>query len=421
MDRNKNNNNVPKLRFPGFVGEWEEKTISDIADVLQGFGFPDKYQGQTTGDLPFCKVGDISAAVDKGERIISHAANYVNYSLLPTLHARPIPEGATIFAKIGEAIRSNKRIMTGCPCLIDNNAAAVKAKEGESDEFIFYLMSNVNLADYAGGIVPSVNKSTVETISVLIPPTIAEQKKIASCLSDIDSLIAAQNRIVAAVKEKKKGLIQQLFPQNGETTPRLRFPGFSGEWEEKKMSDMFTRITRKNAENNQNVLTISAQYGLISQLEFFKKSVAAADVTGYYLLKKGEFAYNKSSSQGRPFGAIKPLRLYDKGVVSTLYICFKCNDPREIDFWNQYFDAGLLDKELMSIAQEGARNHGLLNIPTSGFFSLSVLSPSIDEQQKIASCLSALDDIIVTETNKLEALKAHKKGLMQQLFPKLDK
>lgn len=421
MDRNKNNNNVPKLRFPGFVGEWEEKTISDIADVLQGFGFPDKYQGQTTGDLPFCKVGDISAAVDKGERIISHAANYVNYSLLPTLHARAIPEGATIFAKIGEAIRSNKRIMTGCPCLIDNNAAAVKAKEGESDEFIFYLMSNVNLADYAGGIVPSVNKSTVETIPVLIPPTIDEQKKIASCLSDIDSLIAAQSRIVAAVKEKKKGLMQQLFPQGSETTPRLRFPGFSGEWEEKKMSDVFTRITRKNAENNQNVLTISAQYGLISQLDFFKKSVAAADVTGYYLLKKGEFAYNKSSSQGRPFGAIKPLRLYDKGVVSTLYICFKCNDPREIDFWDQYFDAGLLDKELMSIAQEGARNHGLLNIPTGGFFSLSVLSPSIDEQQKIASCLMALDDIIVTETNKLEALKAHKKGLMQQLFPQLDK
>lgn len=408
---------MPALRFPGFVGEWEEKTIGDIADVLQGFGFPDKYQGQTSGDLPFCKVGDISAAVDKGERIISHAANYVDHSLLPTLHARPIPEGATIFAKIGEAIRSNKRIMTGCPCLIDNNAAAVKAKEGESDEFVFYLMSKLNLADYAGGIVPSVNKSTIETISVFIPPTIAEQKKIASCLSDIDSLIAAQSQIVAAVKEKKKGLMQQLFPQGDETTPRLRFPGYTGEWEEKKMSDVFTRITRRNSENNQNVLTISAQYGLISQLEFFKKSVASSDITGYYLLKKGEFAYNKSSSQGRPFGAIKPLRLYDKGVVSTLYICFKCNDPREIDFWDQYFDAGLLDKELMSIAQEGARNHGLLNIPTNGFFGLSVLSPSIDEQRKIAACLSALDDTIQAETDRLKALKAHKKGLMQQLFP----
>ena len=307
--------------------------------------------------------------------------------------------------------------MTGCPCLIDNNAAAVKAKEGESDEFVFYLMSKVNLADYAGGIVPSVNKSTIETISVFIPPTIAEQKIIADCLEAEDRMISAQEQKVESLKAHKKGLMQQIFPQPGSTTPALRFPGFTGEWEEKKMSDVFTRITRRNTENNQNVLTISAQYGLISQLEFFKKSVAASDITGYYLLRKGEFAYNKSSSQGRPFGAIKPLRLYDKGVVSTLYICFKCNDTREIDFWDQYFDAGLLDMELMSIAQEGARNHGLLNIPTNGFFGLSVLSPSIDEQRKIASCLSALDDTIQAETDQLKALKAHKKGLMQQLFP----
>ena len=81
--------------------------------------------------------------------------------------------------------------------------------------------------------------------------------------------------------------------------PQLRFPRFSGEWEEKVMSDVFTRRTEKNAEDNKNVLTISAQYGLISQLEFFKKSVSAADVTGYYLLHKGDFAYNKSSSQGK--------------------------------------------------------------------------------------------------------------------------
>ena len=251
----------------------------------------------------------------------------------------------------------------------------------------------------------------------LLIPSLAEQQKIASCLSEMDETISVQEKKVEALKAHKQGLMQRLFPCNGENAPRLRFPGFTGEWEEKKMSDVFTRITRRNSENNQNVLTISAQYGLISQLEFFKKPVAASDVTGYYLLKKGEFAYNKSSSQGRPYGAIKPLRLYDKGVVSTLYICFKCNDPREIDFWDQYFDAGILDKELMLIAQEGARNHGLLNIPTGGFFNLSILSPSIDEQQEIALCLSALDDTIQAETDKLEALKDHKKGLMQQLFP----
>lgn len=253
---------------------------------------------------------------------------------------------------------------------------------------------------------------------ILLPkPSFSEQQKIADCVSALEDLISAQNQKVDALKAHKHGLTQLLFPQNGETIPHLRFPGFSGEWGHKTMSDVFSRITQKNAENNQNVLTISAQYGLISQLDFFKKSVAAADVSGYYLLHKGDFAYNKSSSQGRPAGAIKPLKLYDKGVVSTLYICFRCKNPKEIDFWEQYFDAGLLDQELMSIAQEGARNHGLLNIPTSGFFDLPVLSPSIDEQQKISSCLSTLDDTIQTETDKLEALKAHKKGLMQQLFP----
>lgn len=200
-------------------------------------------------------------------------------------------------------------------------------------------------------------------------------------------------------------------------TPIIRFPGFTGEWREKKLNEVFSRVTRKNAENNQNVLTISAQYGLISQLEFFKKSVASSDVTGYYLLHKGEFAYNKSSSQGRPVGAIKPLRLYDKGVVSTLYICFKCNNPEEIDFWEQYFDAGILDSEILSIAQEGARNHGLLNISTGDFFGLNVILPTPPEMKKIAECLSSFDDVITAAENELDSLKAHKKGLMQQLFP----
>lgn len=200
-------------------------------------------------------------------------------------------------------------------------------------------------------------------------------------------------------------------------TPQLRFPGFEGEWKEKKLSDVFTRLTKKNTEDNKNILTISAQYGLISQLDFFKKSVSASDVTGYYLLRKGDFAYNKSSSQGRPVGAIKPLKLYDKGVVSTLYICFKCKDPNAIGFWEQYFDASIFDKEIMSIAQEGARNHGLLNVPTKGFFDLTVLEPTPTEQKKIAECLEEIDKLIAAQGEKVDALKEKKKGLMQQLFP----
>lgn len=205
--------------------------------------------------------------------------------------------------------------------------------------------------------------------------------------------------------------------ENNNRTPRLRFPGFTGEWEVKKMSDVFTRITEKNVENNKNVLTISAQYGLISQLDFFKKSVSAADVTGYYLLHEGDFAYNKSSSQGKPVGAIKPLKRYDKGVVSTLYICFRCKDPNAVSFWDQYFDSGVFDNEIMTIAQEGARNHGLLNVPNSDFFDLNVLMPCPAEQKKIAECLTEIDNLIAAQSENVDALKEEKKGLMQQLFP----
>lgn len=406
MSRNTNNSHVPTLRFPGFEGEWKERFLGD--------SFEERTE-KNRDDLPLLSLGEeglmLQSETERKDNSNADKSKYLRVSVDDIAYnTMRMWQGRCVYANI-EGIVSPA--YTVC-----------RPKEGIDSLFHYYLFKTKKMIDLfhqnSQGLVSDTLNLKYEAFSKIkyfLPPTLDEQKKIAACLSDMDDMIAAQGQKVNALKAQKQGLMQQLFPQNGETTPRLRFPGFSGEWEEKKMSDVFTRITRRNAENNQNVLTISAQYGLISQLEFFKKSIAAADVTGYYLLKKGEFAYNKSSSQGRPFGAIKPLRFYDKGVVSTLYICFKCNDPREIDFWDQYFDAGLLDKELMSIAQEGARNHGLLNIPTSGFFDLSVLSPSIDEQQEIASCLSALDDIIRDENEKLEALKNHKKGLMQQLFP----
>jgi type I restriction enzyme S subunit len=202
--------------------------------------------------------------------------------------------------------------------------------------------------------------------------------------------------------------------------PELRFPEFEddGEWGEYVFKQIFVRLTDKNDENNQNVLTISAQLGLVSQLEYFNKKVSAKDVTGYYLLHKNDFAYNKSYSKGYPMGAIKPLKYYEKGVVSTLYICFRPKDGYNHSFFEQYFDAGLLNSEIAKIAQEGGRAHGLLNVSVKEFFSdINLLVPKFQEQQKIASCLSSLDELIAAHNDKLGALKDYKKGLLQNLFP----
>ena len=207
----------PSLRFPEFEGsgEWDEGTISDIGTVLQGYGFPERYQGQESGDFPFYKVSDISRSLGAGKTFIEEAANYVNENQLKELRAKPIPAGTTVFAKIGEAIRTNKRAITTVPCLIDNNAAGVKSIRGKATDFFIYLtMDQISLIDHAGGVVPAVNKSAIEAIPVKFPK-VDEQQRIANCLTSLDALIAAETRKLDTLKTHKKGLMQQLFPQIG--------------------------------------------------------------------------------------------------------------------------------------------------------------------------------------------------------------
>ncbi len=188
-------------------------------------------------------------------------------------------------------------------------------------------------------------------------------------------------------------------------------------WDVVHFCDMFSRITRKNKEGNTNVLTISAQYGLINQEEFFNKPIASEDKSNYFLLYKGEFAYNKSYSSGYPFGAFKPLVRYDKGIVSPLYICFAPTDKNLYPkFYAQYFEAGLMNREIKAIAQEGARNHGLLNISVDDFFNTYILKPPLEEQQKIAEILSTQDKVIELKEKLIKEKQRQKKYLMQQLL-----
>lgn len=189
------------------------------------------------------------------------------------------------------------------------------------------------------------------------------------------------------------------------------------EWEEIRFNKKFSRVNRKNTEGNTNVLTISAQYGLINQEEFFNKSVASEDKSTYFLLKKGEYAYNKSYSSGYPFGALKRLERYDSGVVSPLYICFAATSENKCpDFYSQYFEAGKMNPEIKAIAQEGARNHGLLNISVDDFFNAFIIVPPLPEQEKIAAILQTEDKVIALKEKLLEEKKKQKKYLMQQLL-----
>jgi type I restriction enzyme S subunit len=218
------------------------------------------------------------------------------------------------------------------------------------------------------------------------------------------------NEIKQRIEQIKKGEV----PQGYKKTKVGIVPS---EWDNVHFKKMFSRLMRKNSEGNSNVLTISAQQGLISQQEFFNKSIASEDKRNYYLLNKGEFAYNKSYSNGYPFGALKPLTRYEKGVVSPLYICFKKTQENSCpDYYNQYFEAGLMNHEIKAIAQEGARNHGLLNISVDDFFNTYIILPPLPEQEKIASILTTCDKVIELKQKLIIQKQSLKKYLMQTLL-----
>ena len=244
-----------------------------------------------------------------------------------------------------------------------------------------------------------------------ILPTIAEQQKISTILAIQDKVIELKEKRLAEKQRQKKYLMQQLL------TGKKRLPGFSGEWKATRLRNIVKRHTKRNTIGNTNVLTISAQYGLINQAEFFNKAVASDDKSNYFLLQKGDFAYNKSYSNGYPFGAIKRLTRYGVGIVSPLYICFRIKDGSVSGkYLEQYFEAGLMNHEIQAFAQEGARNHGLLNIAVDDFFNSKILLPLLKEQAAIAEVLSAADHEIELLRQDIEQEKQKKKALMQLLL-----
>lgn len=202
--------------------------------------------------------------------------------------------------------------------------------------------------------------------------------------------------------------------------PKMRFLEFSESYAADTLADVTVRVRRKNSENQTDIpLTIASIEGLVDQRTYFGKTIASKDMSGYYLLKNGEFAYNKSYSKGYPVGSIKRLDKYDQGALSTLYICFALKQDADVqsDYLMQYFNSPVWHKAISEICAEGARNHGLLNVSPDDFFAtVHHFAPTKKEQDKIATFLALYDQKIANQMAKVEALETRRKGLLQQIF-----
>ena len=262
----------------------------------------------------------------------------------------------------------------------------------------------------------SYNIDILRKLPIKIPQSIEEQNKITELLTLIEQRIKFMEIKLNDFVIFRKFLLDKLFCDEV-YLPELRFGEFSGKWSSFKLNEIVNRVTRKN--NNlvtELPLTISATCGLIDQVLFFNKQVASDNLKNYYLLKKGEFAYNKSYSSGYPYGVVKRLDFYACGAVSTLYICFKNKSDVNSDFLKIYFETNKWYKEIYKIAVEGARNHGLLNISVNDFFNTTHKIPEITEQEKIADFLSLINQKIDLYTKKLNYMKSFKNSLLSKMF-----
>lgn len=283
----------------------------------------------------------------------------------------------------------------------------------QSDAFLRQVLDNCSGTSF-----PAINPSTLSKLIINICTDSVEQERVATFFTSLDAQISASTSRLASLKQVKAASLQAMFPQEGETVPKVRFKGFEGEWKKVKLNTFAKRIMRKNSNLESSLaLTIASAYGLVSQAEYFNNLVVGSNIQNYYLLKKGEFAYNKSYSNGYPFGSVKRLDRYEQGILSTLYIVFSIDNSVSSDYITHFFDTTLWHKEIAERAEEGARNHGLLNIATRDFFDIYIWMPdSVKEQQSIASFFTSLDRQIALHTQRLEKLKQIKAACLDKMF-----
>ena len=390
---------VPKLRFPGFTEDWEQCKLSVLATMNARIG----WQNLRTSE--FLDNGDyllITGTDFDNGRIKYSTCHYVEKKRFDQDTKIQLSTGSILITKDGTLGKVALVEELPKPATLNAGVFNVRVKDDAflSYKYLYHYLKAPFLMKYVtanatGGTIKHLNQSILVDFPIPITGK-QEQDRIAKLLDSLESIITLHQRKLNNLKLKKKALLQKLFPKNEERYPELRFPGFTDAWEQRKLSQITVRVTRKNGNQSDLPLTISAQDGLVDQRKYFNRQVASRDMTNYYLIKKGEFAYNKSYSEGYPFGAVKRLDYYDIGALSTLYILFEITDKNiSSDFLVSYYMTHLWYKEVSKRAAEGARNHGLLNISTEDFFNSELNIPnSIEEQVKIGNLIKQFDKFI---------------------------
>lgn len=384
---------VPELRFPEFreAGPWEVKRLGEIAELKAG---------------KFIPASDIRADSEHGLNPC-YGGNGLRGFTESFTHSGEYP----LIGRQG-AYSGNVQLAEG-RFHATEHAIVVTPVESASTKFLFKLLVRANLSRLVTGQAqPGLSVARLNGVSLPLP-SLPEQQKIAICLGSLEDLIRAEEGRLEALRAHKTGLMQRLFPAPGQTTPRLRFPEFqnAGPWEVKRLGELFEERTERGGKRDQ-LLSVTMGSGVVRASDLDRRTNASSDLSNYKQVLPGDIVYNSMRMwQGASGVSI------DSGLVSPAYTVVIPGEEQVSGFWGYYFKHPSSLEKFTQYSQGVTSDTWNLKFPA--FSTIKMLAPRlVSEQQRIADCLTSLDDLIRAQGETIEALKTHKRGLMNRLFPR---
>ncbi|EMF0043056.1 restriction endonuclease subunit S [Enterococcus hirae] len=408
------NDTQPEIRFPGSTEDWELRKLGEILVLLKDGTHgthKDVDEGMYLLSAKNIKNGKIN--IDESDRIISedeYKSIHKNFNL---------EKGdvlLTIVGSIGEAaVLENPFKLT-----FQRSVAYLRPNGTLTSQFLYTtIMSTKFQRELKKRQVVSAQPGIYLGDLSMIPielPCMEEQQKIGTFFKQLDDTITLHQRKLDLLKETKKGFLQKMFPKNGAKVPEIRFPGFTGDWEQRKLGDVLTVSKEKNKSNSyskEQILSVSREVGTVNQIEYQGRSFAGADISGYKIVYPGQLIYTKSPLKGAPYGIFQLVT--EEGIVSPLYAVYNSTEQALASFIGlQLKSDNIATHYLSPLVSKGAKN--TINITDEGALDGRVTYPTITEQQKIVAFFKQLENTITLHQRKLDLLKETKKGFLQKMF-----
>lgn len=408
---------IPKIRFKGFEGGWEEKALGGLFPITSAARV--HKNEWTKSGVRFFRSSDV-VSLFKGN---DNTKAFISHELYEELSAKVgrIEKGDMLVTG-GGSIGIPYLVETDEPLYFkDADLLWFKIRETVDSHYLYTFLSSTPFRRYLKSIshIGTIAHYTVEQAKdtpLRLPKNSDEQTQIGGYFRELDRLIGLHQRKHDKLAALKKAMLQKMFPQPGATIPEIRFKGFSGEWGQRSLSKLTNKVTEKNvAKEHSETFTNSAEFGVISQRDYFDKDISNAEnIGGYYIVEPECFVYNPRISVLAPVGPVNRNKLGRTGVMSPLYTVFRTNDV-DNTFLEYFFKTNLWHPFMFLNGDTGARADRF-SIKDAVFMELPVPYPVLLEQQRIGTFFRTLDVLISKHATQLQKLQQIKSACLEKMF-----